>query len=696
MRPLLGALSRWLLGTAAPGEVAPPAPNPTIDARAAHERRCRLELEAFLSTRAELRFVEAGKPEVSVLLVLHGRAELTLRCLRSLLEVGGISLEVIVFDNASGDETPALLGRLRGATVVRSPENLGFLRAVNEAARLARGRELLLLNNDAELLPGSLDAALRTLRSAPDVGAVVGRLILSDGRLQEAGSIVWSDGHCLGYGRAESPVAPEHMFRRDVDYGSAAFLLTPRAVFEQLGGFDEAYRPAYYEDSDFCLRVWAGGRRVVYEPEAAVLHLEFGSAASSAEAIRMQEERRALFAERHRGRLSAHCAPSPDHVLEARAARRDRPRILLLDDRVPHASLGSGFPRSREILLSLLELRWHVTLYPLSFFREGWDEAYADIPREVEIMLGRGIPGLARFLAERRRHYQRILVSRDHNLRLLGEAFREVVPEGAGLVYDSEAVVAPRKVAERELRGERVPQAERERLLRDELSLARIADSVIAVSPADAHCFETAGLAPPFVVGHALGQAPTEPAFDERSGLLFVGAIHEEGSPNADAVLWLATEILPRIRAMLGADLRLTVVGPNASERVAALEAPGLELLGRVRDLVPLYASARLFVAPTRFAAGLPFKLHHAAAHGLPIVCTSLLAGQVGWADGRELLVADDAGTFAARCAAAYRDAGLWRSLRANALAAVGRDCSREVFRSSLAAALRAAEPRPA
>src|SRR5262249_49150232 len=155
---------------------------------------------------------------------------------------------------------------------IRNSENRNFLLAVNQAALEARGRYLLLLNNDAQLLPGSLRAALDTIESEPGIGAVGGRLILFDGSLQEAGSIIWRDGSCLGYGRGDNPFASSYMFRRDVDYCSGAFLLTPLELWKKLGGFDEAFVPAYYEETDYCVRLWEHGFRVVYEPAAVLMH----------------------------------------------------------------------------------------------------------------------------------------------------------------------------------------------------------------------------------------------------------------------------------------------------------------------------------------------------------------------------------------------------------------------------------------
>ena len=210
----------------------------------------RVQLQSFLNSRAVLELPHSESPEISVILVLFNRAELTLACLRSIAENHAERVEVIIVDNASQDETPLLLDQLRGGRIIRNTENRNFLLAVNQAAREARGEYLLLLNNDAQLLPGTLRSVVATIRGSAEIGAVGGKLVFLDGTLQEAGSIVWRDGSCLGYGRGDDPFAPMYMFRRDVDYCSGAFLLTPRKLWEQLGGFDEVFKPAYYEETD--------------------------------------------------------------------------------------------------------------------------------------------------------------------------------------------------------------------------------------------------------------------------------------------------------------------------------------------------------------------------------------------------------------------------------------------------------------
>ena len=202
---------------------------------------------------------------------------------------------------------PRLLKQIRGAQIVQNKTNLHFLRACNQAAKKATGKYVLLLNNDAQLVAGSISSALRTLNSSNDIGAVGGKIILPDGTLQEAGSIIWQDGSCLAYGRGDSPYAPTYMYKRDVDYCSGAFLLTDRELFLENGGFDEDYSPAYYEETDYCVRLWEKGKRVVYDPNAIIFHHEFASSSSQSSAIDLQIEHQKIFANKHGDWLQSQC-----------------------------------------------------------------------------------------------------------------------------------------------------------------------------------------------------------------------------------------------------------------------------------------------------------------------------------------------------------------------------------------------------
>jgi GT2 family glycosyltransferase len=654
----------------------------------------RMALAAFLDAGDELGFAPEEQPKVSVVLALYNRAELTLRCLHALLEHRSVSIELVVVDDHSTDKTSALLDRVRGAHVIRLEENRGFLRACNLAARAARGEYLLFLNNDTELQPGSLSAALATIEGSESVGAVGGRLVFPDGRLQEAGSIIWSDGSSLGYGRNDSTWAPPYCFVRDVDYCSAAFLLTPRQLFLDLGGFDDRYQPAYYEDADYCVRLWKSGRRVVYNPRALVTHVEFASSTSASRAVSMQLERRAIFVDAHREWLAGQVPPSPSGILRARTRHRMGQRILVIDDRVPHASIGFGFPRAVALLRAMVDLGHFVTMCPVAVVDESWDSVYEDIPPEVEVLLGDGPQRLRQCFGERGGYYDCIVVSRSHNMALLraklGEP-REWMPH-ARVVYDAEAITAVREIGRRRLHGETLHEADAQRLVAAELALARGVDAVLAVSQQERRQFDAVAAGQVHVVSHALEPAPTVRPFHERAGILFVGSFHEL-SPNADAAIWFATNALPAVRQRLGECVGFTIVGQNPPDEVMALQADGVRVVGSVPDLGPLYDEARVFVAPTRFASGIPIKVLHAAAHGLPVVATSRLARQLEWHDGEELVVADSSGECEAACAALYQDAALWARVRAGALARVSESYSSHAFKTALDGALSASGP---
>jgi GT2 family glycosyltransferase len=297
-------------------------------ARAARRRDVRDRIRLIADARADLaRFLRSGQrlacpkvggaADVSVIVVIWNQPHFLLRSLRALLAQSGPSTEIVLVDNASAAETQALLSRLEGFTILRNSVNAGFVTACNQGARLASGRTLLMLNSDAFLRPAAIANALAALDGDAGVGAVGGRLILPSGRLQEAGCIIWADGITSGRGRGLAPGDHEALRRRDVDYCSGAFLLTPRQVWERCGGFDEVFTPGYYEDADYCMRLRQAGLRVIFEPSVAVDHFENGSEVEPGDALRISERNLVTFRDRHAAALRSHHSVRADtRVLE--------------------------------------------------------------------------------------------------------------------------------------------------------------------------------------------------------------------------------------------------------------------------------------------------------------------------------------------------------------------------------------------
>jgi len=722
--------------------------------------QARAELQAWLLGDERLDFRSHRDPSssdrqcaVSVIVVLFNQAGLTKRCLDSILAYAQgtdihIDLEVLLVDNASSDDTQALLGRLDGVRIIRHEENLGFLKAVNKAAPLAAHELLLFLNNDAELLPGSLEAAVKRLASDARIQAVGGPVILYDGSLQEAGNIIWNDASCLGYGRGMSPNDDAFQHLRYVDYVSGAFLLTHKSRFLAMGCFNEQLAPAYYEESDYCARLWQAGLRVVYEPLAAIRHLEFASSTTSDWAIAQQQKNQQKFQVLHKQWLSQQWSANCEQFAESlpktsaqaldivRLCARARPpgvelswlpdrlrlifedpqrcpRVLVLDDRVPHPQLGSGFPRSNDMLCTLAALGCHVCFYPVTVPVDDWAAIRASLPATVEVVLHRGIQGLESFLLERSGWFSHLLVSRPHNMAIFRPIWERYAKqfESVRMIYDAEAIFTYRDASLARLRGEQASESNLQSQLRQELELAIGVDCITTVSDHEAQSFKSVlqeSLHPTrpsqsgtarkpqtmpqiHVLGHRLEAKATPRGFEQRHGLLFVGALHEDNTPNAESLVWFIDEVWPHLQnqwsALSGTDIAFDIVGPCHAPSIWARRRPGIRLHGAVADLSPFFDQARVFIVPTRYAAGIPHKAHEAAARGVPMVVSRLIAQQLGW-DESLVSIADDSKDFASACIKLLSDHSEWTAKRSACLDRVAIDCSSRQFEEAMLAAL--------
>jgi GT2 family glycosyltransferase len=215
-------------------------------------------------------------PQVTVLIPVHNHWAITLNALRSLVAMAnGTSFEVIVADDASSDATQQLGRQLPWLRIWRSEHNQGFLDTCNGAAELARGELLLLLNNDTLVGDHALDRLAESFQRHPDAGVVGAAFWGVDGLPQEVGGIVWASGQVWNHGRG---FPPEQWFalgyERQCDSVSGCGLAIRTQLWQQLGGFDRSYCPAYCEDTDLCLRVREAGSSVWVQPAARILHLE--------------------------------------------------------------------------------------------------------------------------------------------------------------------------------------------------------------------------------------------------------------------------------------------------------------------------------------------------------------------------------------------------------------------------------------
>jgi O-antigen biosynthesis protein len=628
---------------------------------------------------------ESARPvRSSIIIPVFGKLNYTLQCFRALLsEVNLREDELIIVNNGSPDETERVFSHLKGLVrLINNRENVGFVHACNQGAAAARGEYLVFLNNDTVVKPGWLERLVETAESDSSIGAVGSMLLYPDGRLQEAGGIVWVDGHGWNYGRGKDPDESRFRYAREVDYCSASSLLVRKHLFDELGGFDERYAPAYYEDTDLCFGVRSLGYKVVYQPLSRVIHYEGVTAGTDIQSglKRHQEVNRERFVEKWREVLwHEHLENDPRQVGIA-ADRRGGPRVIVFDHEVPTPDKDSGSARMYLILKALA--KWG---------RPVFVPVYQSAGREYEAVLekeGVRVASLAEYKElVREGDFYAAILSRASVADAVLPAIRKIDPT-VKIIFDTVDVHHLRLAREYELTGD-IRYAEEAALLkRQETRAAAASDQVWCVTPDDAEALrrEVPALRAKIIPNiHPLQGRGAE--FDARGGLLFIANFNHR--PNTDAVHYFMHKVFPLVRESLPG-VKFYVVGSHMPDEIKwyGSNVEGVETLGHVPDVDPLFHKSRVFVAPLRYGSGMKGKIGQALAYGLPVVTTGVGAEGMGLGHGREAMIADDQGEFARRVIQVYRDRELWQQLSDNGYGHVAQQFAPQVVEKSIHAAM--------
>ncbi|GAA4611347.1 hypothetical protein GCM10023108_03260 [Saccharopolyspora hordei] len=643
----------------------------------------------------------SDKPLVSVIVPVHGKWPYTRQCLRFLGgHVVSVPFEVIVVDDASPDDSAEKLAACEGVRLVRTERNLGFIGACNLGAQHARGEHLFFLNNDAEVTESWLDVLMDTMRSDERIGLVGAKLVYPDGRLQEAGGIVWADGTGWNYGRGTDPGGAEFNVLRDVDYCSGAAILVRKDVFQQVGGFDTRYAPAYYEDTDLAFAVRAAGYRTVVQPKAVVVHHEGVSNGTdlSTGVKKHQEINRRAFVEKWADTLAAEHLPeaSPRNLWLARhrgTRGHHGPIVLVKDHQVPRPDFDSGSVRIRRVLEQFVELGCRVVFFPANHAPL---EPYTTQLQQLGITVLPSPELQQAFLHEAGSEISLALLSRPQVAWSLVEELRTCAPQ-AVIAYDTVDVHFLRLERQAEVAEQQGDAVKAEALRRKafasqqmELGLARSCDITLVVSEAEQALLRE--LVPDADVRvlsnvHEVDWRPSRPA--GREDVLFVGSF--DHPPNVDAARWAAREIMPLVRDECP-DAVLHVIGSNPTDEVRALAGPGVEVHGWVEELEPHYARSRVTLAPLRFGAGVKGKVGESLSLGVPVVGTSVAVEGMHLEHGREVMVADDAAGLAEAVVALLTDDETWQRMAEAGKSGIAAQFGPDVSRATLQELLKSAD----
>jgi len=609
--------------------------------------------------------VVSNTPVVSIIIPVYGAIEFTLLCIKSIVKhQSTLPIEVIVVDDFSPDSSVEVLGEIDGIHLICNKTNQGFIRSCNTGARSAKGQYLYFLNNDTEVTSGWLDALYRTFSEFPGTGLVGSRLVYPDGRLQEAGGIIWRDGSAWNFGKFQDASHPVYSYAREVDYCSGASIMVPSVLFNELGGFDENYLPAYCEDSDLALKIRNKGFRVIYQPLSTVIHYEgITSGVDTSKGIKaFQIQNSKKLFDKWESHLRSHQLPGVDvDSAKDRAALR---RVLVIDSCTPTPNQDAGSVTTFNLMLLLRDMGFQVTFIPEHNLLYMPDYTPALQRTGVEVLYSPYIFTVEQHLREYGDRYSLVFLFRPNVVEAHIRNIRRYCP-GAKVLYHTIDLHYLRQSREAELQDDNTKKSIANEVKLRELAGIRSVDATILHSTSELdfirHLLPESQL---HVFPLILDIKGTSKKYSERKDIVYVGGYNH--LPNVDAVLYFVENIMPLVRLKLPG-IRFYVVGSNPPLEVRQLATEDIKVTGFVNDLASMLDKMRISVVPLRYGAGIKGKIGTAMSAGLPVVATSMAAEGMSL-DGDEIIVADEPQAFVEAIVRVYNDEILWGKLSQNGL----------------------------
>lgn len=588
-------------------------------------------------------------PAVSIVIPVYNQFEFTYNCIQSIVEnSGNISYEIIIANDCSTDLTTRIEELISGITVITNEKNLRFLLNCNHAAQYAKGKYILFLNNDTQVQKNWLAPLVELIERDEKIGMVGSKLVYPDGRLQEAGGILWKDGSAWNYGHLSDPNDPEYNYVKEVDYISGAAIMIRSVLWKEIGGFDERFVPAYCEDSDLAFEVRKHGYKVMYQPLSVVVHFEGVSNGTdtSAGQKKYQIVNSEKFFEKWKDTLEKENFQNAQNVFVARDRSRKKKTVVVVDHYVPTFDKDAGSRTVYQYIKLFVENGFNVKLIGDNFYQsEPYTTAFQQMG--VEVLYGSYYASSWKtWIKENCASFNFFLLNRPH----ISVKYIDFIKAhtNAKVMYYGHDLHFLREYREYELTGDLVCKKSSDDWKKKELSLMRKADYVYYPSVIEENTIREIDdsinvKAIPAYIFDTIEKVQYDTL--ERKDIMFIGGFNHK--PNVDGVLWFTNEILPYLVEELP-DLKIHILGSNTPEEVKKIAGGNIIIEGFVTDeqLNDFYGNSLMSIVPLRYGAGIKGKVIEAMKNGVPVVTTSIGAEGILGAEN-VLCIEDDAKKFA-------------------------------------------------
>lgn len=608
----------------------------------------------------EIVFEVVDNPQVSIIIPVYNQFSFTYYCLKAIKEnTKKISYEIIMGDDCSYDLTVGIRQKVKNIKVIRNEKNLRFLKNCNNAAKHAKGKYILFLNNDTQVQDNWLEPLVDLIERDNSIGMVGSKLIYSNGKLQEAGGIIWNDGSAWNYGNGQDPTKAEFNYVKEVDYISGAAIMIKKSLWENIGGFDETFAPAYCEDSDLAFQVRKMGYKVMYQPLSEVVHFEGVSNGTdtSTGQKKYQIINQEHLLEKWKSEIKLSHLINGENVFIARDKSKDKPTILMIDHYVPQYDKDAGSRTVFQYLKLFVKKGFNVKFIGDNFYQH---EPYTTVLQQmgIEVLYGKYYSdNWKKWIKNNGTYIQYVFLNRPH----ISEKYIDFIRENtnAKIIYYGHDLHFLREERKYLLTRDEKALIDSKDWKKKELELMNKADIVYYPSYVEVNEIKKLdqNIEAKAIIPYIFEYEPYDLhgyRAEERKDIMFVGGFAH--MPNIDAVKWFHSEIFPKIKEK-NSEIKVYIVGSNPPKEIKNLNSEDFIVKGYVSDieLEKLYKNIRMVVVPLRYGAGIKGKVVESMRYSVPFVTTSI--GIEGISDPENIFsVNDNPNEFAEMVTTLYKD----------------------------------------